>query len=106
MLLDEGSQINVHPRLVISSLAARHCDQAWQHAGHLNNCMKLFPTALRLGADKQVVAFVQELRERVTGIDGQRRQHRKNFFLKILVCPGRAFRAQFGHLWNADAIFR
>src|SRR5438876_574475 len=44
--------------------------------------------------------------ERVTGIDSQRRQHRENFFLKVLVRPGRAFRAQFGHLGNTDAIFR
>src|SRR5580700_3015472 len=37
-------------------------------------------------------------------IDRERRQHRKNLFLKIAASPGRAFRAELRHVANPDSI--
>src|SRR6266513_41368 len=51
------------------------------------------------------MTFVQKLREGVAGIDRQRRQHRKNFLLKIAMRPRCTFRTKFSHLWDADAVF-
>src|SRR6266699_2119421 len=67
--------------------------------------MKPLTAALGLGPNKQVVTFIQELRERMTGIDRQRRQQGKNFLLKIAPRPSSAFRAELTHLGDSDAVF-
>src|SRR5436305_12664885 len=51
------------------------------------------------------MTFVQELRKGVAGIDRQRREHRKNFLLKIAMRPGCAFRTKLSHLGDPDAVF-
>src|SRR5438445_13167389 len=50
------------------------------------------------------MALVQELRERMAGVDSEGRQHRKDFFLKITMRPGRAFGVQLRHFADANSI--
>ena len=66
--------------------------------------MERFAAALRFGAHEQVVALVQKLRERMAGIDRQRREHRKNFFLEITARPGCAFRVQLRDVMDTDSV--
>ena len=114
-LMDQG-----HPRAIfllgacfsllsiptVLTFAARHGDQAGKHAWHLHDGVKRLSSALSFGPNQQIVTFVQKLRERVARIDRQRREHGKNFFLKIAVCPRSAFRFEFSHVGDADAVFR
>src|SRR5260370_36261825 len=100
MLLDKGGQVNVHPWLVLP-LAARHRDQPRKHARHLHDRMKPLTAALGLGPNKQVVTFIQELRERMTGINRQRRQQGENFLLEIAMRPGSTVRAELTHRWDS-----
>src|SRR5260370_20877564 len=67
--------------------------------------MKPLAAALGLGPNKQVVTFIQELRERMTGINRQRRQQGENFLLEIAMRPGSTFRAELTHLGDSDAVF-
>src|SRR5207245_8796148 len=41
----------------------------------------------------------------MTGINRQRREHRKNFLLKITMRPGRAFRTQLRDFADPNSIF-
>ncbi len=104
MLFDERRQIDVIPRFVFL-FAAGHENQSRHNARHLDDGVQWFAAALRLGTHKQIVALVQKLREGMTGIDRQRREHRKNFLLKITLRPGRAFRTQLRDFADPNAMF-
>ena len=40
----------------------------------------------------------------MAGIHGQRGEHRKDFLLKIAMCPGRAFRRQFSDFADVNRV--
>src|SRR5450755_155837 len=102
-MLDERREINVIPRLIFT-FAARHGDEPRNNARHLHDGVKRFAAALRLRAHEQIVAFVRELRKWMARVDRERRQHRKNFLLKIAASPGRTFRAELRNVANPDSI--
>ena len=101
VLLDQRSEINVIPRLVF---AARHENEPRNDTRHLHDRMQRLAPALRLGTHEQIMALVQELRERMAGVDSEGRQHRKDFFLKITMRPGRAFGVQLRYFADANSI--
>ena len=53
---------------------------------------------------KQIVASVQQMREWMTGVHGQRRQHWENFLLKVAICPGSAFRRQLRDFTHVNPV--
>jgi hypothetical protein len=55
-------------------------------------------------AHEQIMALVQELRERMAGIDRERSEHRKNFLAEIALRPGGAFRVEIGHVVHPNAV--
>jgi hypothetical protein len=80
-MFNERGEVNVIPGLVIA-FAARHQNQPRYHPRYLHNGKEGFATLMGPCAHQQIVALVQKLRERMTGVDRQRRQHRKNFSWK------------------------
>jgi hypothetical protein len=102
-MLDERREIDVVPGFVFS-LAARHQNQAGQNARDLDDGMEELATAFAAGAHKQVVALVQELGKRVTGVHREWRQEREDLFPEIALGPGGALGIQSGHLVNPDAV--
>src|SRR5260370_16911247 len=67
--------------------------------------MKPLAAALGLGPNKQLVTFIQDMREGMTGINSQRRQQWENFLVEIAMRPGSTFRAELTHLGDSDAVF-
>ena len=71
--------------------------------------MHWFAAPLRFCPHQQVMTPIQQMWQRMAGVHGQRRQHRKNLLLKITVRPRRAFRRQvrdFSHVNPILAQFR
>ncbi len=90
-MFNQRREVDVVPRLV-AGFAARHLDQARDHPRHLHDREERRAPFLRAGADEQVVALVEQLRERMARVDRQRREHRKDFLLEVTPRPGGAFR--------------
>ncbi len=103
VVLDEGGEVDVIPRLVFLA-PARHEDEAGQDARHLHDGVEQFARFVGARAHEEVVALVQELGERVAGIDRQRGEHREDFLLEITARPGGAFGVQLRDVLDADAL--
>ncbi len=103
VMFDEGGEIDVVPRLVLA-FAARHQDQPRQDARHLDDGVEHLAAALASRAHQQIVALVQELREGMARIDGERSEHRENFLAEIALRPGGAFRVEIGDVVHANAV--
>jgi hypothetical protein len=58
----------------------------------------------RFRSYQQIVAAVQETREGMAGVHGQRRQHWENFLLEVAICPGTAFCRQVRNLAHIDPV--
>src|SRR4030095_113684 len=91
VLFDERSEIDVLPRFA-GAFATWQWNEPRYCTRHLHDGMQRFAATLRFCPDKQVMAPVQKMRKRMAGIDSQRREHWKNFLLKIPMRPCRAFR--------------
>ena len=105
VVFNQRRQVDVFPRLVIA-FAPRHLDQSRQHPRHLHDRVERLASLLGPRADEQVVALVQQLRERMTRVDRERREHRENFLLEKTSRPGRALRVQLRDFVDADAVLR
>ena len=68
--------------------------------------MQGLPAPLGFRAHQQVMTAIQEMRQRMTGVHSQWREHWENFLLKITMRPGRAFRRQFSDLAHVNPILR
>ncbi len=79
-------------------------DQARDGARHLHDGVHRFAALFGPRPNEKIVALVQELRKRMTRVDRQRGEHRKNFLLKITPRPGRALRAQFTDVAKVDIV--
>ena len=103
VLFDERGEVDVVPALV-ALVAARQVDQARDRARHLHDGVHRIAALFGSRPNEQVVALVQELREWMARIDRERREHRKNFLLKIAARPGGALRVQLIHVMDEDIV--
>jgi hypothetical protein len=90
VMFDERSEVDVFPRFT-GAFAAREHNEPRDCSRYLYNGMKRRAATLRFRPNEQVMASVQKVRERMAGIHCKRRQHRKNFLLKIAMRPRGAF---------------
>src|SRR3984893_5465220 len=101
VVLDQIGKINVSPRLIFPT---RQSNQTWNHARDLDDGMQRFATTLRFRPHEQVVALIQELRKRMTGIDRERRQHGEDFLLEVTLRPDCALRVELCHFLDPNPV--
>src|ERR1041385_1538708 len=68
--------------------------------------MQRIAPASSLRPDKKIVALVEQLRERMAGVDRQRREHREHFLAEIFFSPGGALGVELSDFLDANSIFR
>ena len=106
VMFDQRREINVIPRLVFAPCRAASGSGAASTRGTCTMAWSGSPPFSVSRADEEVVALVQQLRKRMTGIDRQRREHRKDFLLEVTPRPGGTFRVQLRDVVDADAVLR
>ena len=101
---DQPAQIDV----ILPRIGPRQLDHARQDARdlHHRHVLEHFPVPGHLQPHDEVQRLVEQLRERMRRVNRQRRQHRADLRVVIILHPGQVRRVQFRQLQQADAVGR
>ena len=101
---DQPVQMDV----ILAPIRARQLHDAWQVARYLHHrhLLEHLLVARHLQPHHQVQRLVQQLRERMRRVNRQRRQHRADLRVVVILHPGQIRRLQLRHLQQPDAVRR